>query len=448
MNFPFYIAKKSSSGFKSGLGPILSISIASIAIGLIMMMLALAIVRGYQKEIKYRITGFNAHFYITHIGNDHRLEAQPISSEEAIYQDLKKDPKIRHIQRIAEKPGIFKTPQYVEGVVLKGVDQDYYWDFLSGFLTEGKLPSIGEKVSNEILISTYLSKRLNIDVGSEVRMYFVQNPIKQRKLKVVGLFDSGMEQFDKTYIIGDLRHIQRVNNWSKDKVTGFEVFIEPEDLVTMDCLREYYHAEDLQGVNQFRGFNWLSNELSVYNHSLFPDFTDGLTCGDQYIRYKLDFHLKTIRIDDEFIDIFSWLDLLDKNVTIILLISIVVACINMISTLLIIILDRTQFIGILKSLGASNRQIRWIFIYKGGLLIGKGLFFGNVIGLGLCYLQKYTSLITLNKETYYLDAVPIELSGWTILFLNLGTLIVCMLSLLLPSYFVTKISPIRSIRFN
>ncbi|MCL4856917.1 MAG: FtsX-like permease family protein, partial [Flavobacteriales bacterium] len=313
---------------------------------------------------------------------------------------------IKHIQIYATKPGIIKTNQDIYGVIVKGIGSDFDWTFFNDKLKEGNPLKIDDKnPTNDIIISQTIANKMSIKLGDKMFLYFIQSDgqLRPKDFIVKGIYQSGLEQFDNLFVIADITHIQKRNNWSENLVGGFEVIID--------------NYNDL-------------NKL------------------DQFIYDNIGYDLHSTTIIDRNPDIFNWLELQDINVIIIILLMVLVAVINIISALLILILERTTMIGILKALGLPNWNVRKIFLYNAIHLIIKGLIIGNIIGIGLCLLQLKFGFIKLPEESYYVSEVPIELNWMSILMLNIGTLLVCFMMLILPSYVITKISPVKAIRFD
>ncbi len=411
MNYELFIARRiiASKEHKNSVSsPIIKISILAIAIGIIVMLFSVATGVGLQKKIKEKISGFNGDIQITHYdGNNSKITVSPIVKNQDFYPDFEAVPNVKKVQAFATKAGIIRTPNEFEGIILKGVDADYDWSFFKDYINIGQAPVLDGKVSSQVLISDKTAARLNLKMDDEFHMFFVKDdPNKapnSRKFVVSGIFDSGFEEFDETFIIGDIRHIQRINKWSQEEVGGFELFIHD-----FDRLKE-------------TGFE-------VYD--------------------SIDPSLNAYTIQEKFPSIFEWLSLFDTNIIVIIGIMILIAGINMITALLVLILERTQMIGILKALGNANWSIRKIFLYNAAFLIGKGLFWGNLIGIGLLLLQKFTGLITLDPETYYVNQAPVYISIPALIWINVGTLSLCILMLIVPSFIVSKISPVKAIKFD
>jgi len=411
LNYEVFIAKRiiASKKHKNSVSsPIIKISILAIAIGLIVMLFSVATGVGLQRKIKEKISGFNGDIQISNYdSNNSKITVNPIDLDQEFYPEFTNVPNVKSVQPYATKGGIIRTPKEFEGVILKGIDKNYDWSFFTEYLIAGKIPIIGEEISNEVLISEMTSNRLGLKVGETFHMFFVKdNPNKipnSRKFTVAGIYNSGFKEFDETYLIGDIRHIQKMNKWGESKVGGFEI--------------------------------------STY------DFNDLNRTGFE-IYSSIDSTLNAYTIAEKFPAIFEWLNLFDTNIAVIIGIMILIAGINMITALLVLILERTQMIGILKALGNNNWSIQKIFLYNATYLISVGLLWGNIIGIGLLLSQKYFGFISLNPETYYVNQVPVYLSVEHVLLINVGTLILCFVMLIIPSFIVSKISPVKAIKFD
>ncbi|MGA9637432.1 ABC transporter permease [Flavobacterium sp.] len=411
MNLEYFIAKRlvTAKDNKSSISaPIIKIAISAIAIGMIMMIVSVATGIGLQQKIREKVSAFNGHILISNFDtNESDATLIPISTKQDFYPKFSSVPAVSHIQGIANKAGIIRTESAFEGIVYKGVGKDYKWDFIKEYLIAGILPDFSAKLNEEIVISQYLANRLNFKVGDSFNTFFMkdgQNKMpNSRRFKIVGIFNSGFQEFDATYIIGDIRHIQRINKWSADQVGGFEVFVKD--------------FEEITPIGE-----------EVYKHI-------GSTLDSKTIVEKYSY-------------IFEWLKLFDFNIIVILVVMIIVATINMVVALLVLILERTQMIGILKAIGANNWSVRKIFLYNATYLIFRGLFFGNLIGIGILLVQQYFGLIKLNPENYYVNEAPVYINVIYIVLLNLLTVGVCFIVLLIPSYIITRISPVKAIRFD
>lgn len=411
VNLEYFIAKRvqSSTSYKNSVSaPIIKIAVAAIAIGIIVMLIAIATGVGLQKKIKEKVSAFNGHVNVSFFDRNNSITSiKPISSHQDFYPDFTAVPEVTHIQGVATKGGMIRTSTDFEGIILKGVGSDYDWNYLQDFLVEGKLPDVAqEQTSFDILISDDIAARLQLKVGDKAPTYFMkangQEPIG-RAFKVSGIYDSGLEEYDSKFIIGDIRNIQRINKWDADQIGKFELFIK--------------------------------------------DF-DRLTEVGRAIQLNTPSELNARTIEQELPAIFQWLALLDGNIFGIIGIILIVGIINMITALLVLILDRTNMIGILKSLGASNWTVRKIFLYNAMNLVFKGLVIGNVIGLGLIGIQFYFSPLTLDPQSYHVTEMPVYISWWHVIALNLGTFVVCLIALIIPTLIVSKISPVKAMRFE
>lgn len=414
MNLELFIARKihfSKQGERQATPPAIRIAMIGIALGLAVMILSVAIVIGFKKEVRNKVIGFGSHIQITNFDNNSSYQTMPIAVSDSFLVALKERSGIRHVETFATKPGILKTETDFQGIVLKGVDRQYDWSFFQKNLKEGEVFQLDSaKRSSDVIISRYLSDLVGLKVGDSFLTYFVEEDVRARKFHITGIYETGFADYDKLFVIADIRQVKRLNGWSDDQVSGVELLVD--DYGQVDSLAEdlYFELMDKQ-----------DREGNTY-----------------YVRSIKELNPM----------IFSWLEVLDINVVVILVLMLAVAGFTMISGLLIIILERTNMIGILKALGENNRSIRKIFLYVSFFLIGKGMLWGNVIGISLCLLQSYTHLIKLDSSIYYLDAVPVDLNVVSLVLLNIGTLLVSMLMMLGPSYLITRISPAKSIRFE
>ena len=410
MNFELFIAKRiiGSKAYKSSVSaPIIKIGIAAIAIGIIVMLIAIATGLGLQQKIRDKVVAFNGHIEITNFDTNASDESQvPISKDQDFYPEFNSVEGVTHIQAVATKFAVIRTETDFEGVVVKGVGSDYNWDYFKEFLVEGRLPDFTGKRNEEILISSYLANRLGFNVGDKFQTLFGENldrPPRIINYEIVGIYNSGFQELDEKFCIADIRHIQRLNKWKADEIGSFEVFVD--DFSELDEI-----------VPQ------------VYKES-----------GS---------YLNARPVNKKYYTVFEWIKIFDSNTNIIIAIMIIVAGINMITTLLVLILERTNMIGVLKALGSSNWSIRKVFLYNASYLIGLGLIWGNLIGLGLLFTQKYFKLFPLNPDTYYVSEAPVYISWDYILLLNIGTFIACLLMLMIPSIIISRISPVKAIRFD
>jgi lipoprotein-releasing system permease protein len=391
--------------------PIMKIAIVGITLGLAVMILSVAVASGFKTEISNKIIGFGSHIQILNYDSNLSFETNPINKEQAFYGDIKDLMGIQNIQEFAIKGGLIKTKEDFQGVVLKGIGSDFDWSFFDQNIVEGKSFRVSDSArTNDILISKYVADLLKLKLDDKVISYFIQEPMRMRSFTISGIYETSLAEFDERFALVDIKHIQKLNNWEDNQISGFEILLS--DFSQLDKM-----TEDVRDIVGFR-FN-----------------SDGSK-------------LKVVSIKEKYFQMFDWLELTDTNVWIILILMVAVAGFNMISGLLILILERTNMIGILKALGTKNWSIRKIFLYQSGFIISKGLFWGNIIGLTICFLQSQFQIIKLDAASYYLTAVPINLKLWYILALNAGTLIITVLMLLVPSYIISRLSPEKTIKFN
>lgn len=417
MNFEFFLAKrihfsKEDAGNKRVTPPVVRIAMAGVAIGLAVMIVAVAIVVGFKKEVRNKVIGFDAHIRLTNFDNNTSFESVPIAVSDSLYDALRHTDGIRHIERYATKPCIIKTDTDFQGVVLKGVDADFDTTFFKNHLVEGEILSIDPvNRTNRVLISRATANLLHFSLNDSFIAYFInEQDVQGRKFLITGIYDTGFADYDKLFVLCDIKHIRRINGWEPDMVSGIALFID--------------HYNRLDEITEDLYFSLIDHKDRLGNTG--------------YIRSVKELNPA----------IFNWLAVLDSNVFIILALMILVSGFTMISGLLIIILERTNMIGILKALGENNNSIRKVFLYVAFFLILKGMFWGNVIGLAFCYLQSHFRWLKLNPDVYYLDSVPIDIGWPAILLINSGTLVASMLMMIAPSYFITRIEAVRSIRFE
>jgi len=433
LNFSYFIAKHVAvSGKKSFSRLIIRIAIVAVALSMTIMILSTALIRGFKTEISKKIFAFWGHIHITDTNVTRNFESVPIDREEDfVYRldglesieylgenqilnipvgdelvPLRTKGGVRHVQVYAQMAGIINAQEEFEGIVLKGISTDFDWENLGQYIIKGKpLTFPDEEPSEDIIISNSTALRIKKTVGDKFIIHFVRGREQVRKrFHVCGIYKTGLEEFDKRFALTDIRRVQELLGWAPNEVGGFEVFID--DIDDLGPLNEYIYIEELPK------------------------------------------HLFSQTIKDKFPSIFEWLGLQDINEVVILVLMVIVSVINMMTALMILILERTNMIGILKSMGATNWDIRKIFLYYAGYIVGMGLFWGNLIGLGLCFLQKHFEFIQLSEADYYLSTAPIQLDFWTIIFLNVGTLLITILFLVIPTYLVTGVSPVKAIRFK
>lgn len=413
MNFEWFIAKRLITKREHKISisaPIIKIAIVAIAIGLVMMLIAIATGVGMKQKIREKVSAFNGHIQIFNYDNNTSdVSVVPVSLEQEFYPEFKEIEGISHVQGVASKAGIIRTENTFEGMLAKGVGKDYDWSTIEEFLVAGETPNYLEELNDEVLLSRLKANLLQLEVGDSFFAVFLKDndpskPPNNRKFTITGIYDSGFEELDRDIVFVDLRHIQRMNRWKENQVGNFEVFLDDFDEL------EQKTAE-------------------IYDQTLSD--------------------LDSQSIKRKYYKIFEWIGLFDFNIALIIGIMIIVGGINMITALLVLILERTQMIGVLKALGTQNWSIRKVFLYNAAYLIGIGLLWGNLIGLGIIYLQeRFRFLKFPNPEEYYIEYIPVSIDLPTILILNVGVLILCLLMLLIPSYAISKISPIKAIRFE
>jgi len=413
MNLEYFIAKRlffKGSHREKKSKPSVKIAIIGIAVGLAVMLIAWSVVMGFRREVRDKVIGINSHIQITSYYSNNTYEMNPVKTPDALLDSLRSVPGIRHVQRLFTKPGMIKTKDDFQTVIFKGADKDFDQSFLSKQIIKGSFPDYS-KPSNEVLISEYLSNLLKLKLGDSFLVYFIKGgSVSARKFKISGIFNTHFSEFDKNFLVADARHVQHLNKWEENQSAGLEVFFKSMD--QFDKTEEGVYAKMMRIADH--------NEDSYYMRNLYEMSPD----------------------------LFSWLNLLDMNVWLILILMICVSGFNIISGLLILILEHTNLIGMLKAMGARNVSIRKIFIYLSTFLIGKGLFWGNVIGLGCCLIQEYLHVIPLNPSTYYVDAVPIELDLMYVLAVNVGTVIISLIVVLIPTALISRINPVKAIRFE
>jgi lipoprotein-releasing system permease protein len=384
---------------------IVRIAVIGIMLGLGVMILSLAIVQGFKQEIREKIRGFSGDMQVVKFDLNNSYENSPFVADNEFLARTQKISLIHKMMPFATKAGIIKANDEIEGVVLKGVDKTYDWQFFQKNLQFGRVIDFTDSAGaqKQIMISRYTADRLKLKVGDDFLMYFVQEPLRKRKFTICGVFSSGIDEVDKTFVVGSLSLIQRLNNWETYEIGGYEV-----------------------RINDFK-------EIDDANRAL---------------EQAMPVRLKSFTVMESYPTIFEWLALLDVNARVMLILMLVVAVINMISALLIMILERTSMIGMFKAMGAANWSIQKIFLYNSFYLIGLGLLLGNLFGLGISLFQYKTHFFKLDAASYYMSFVPIQISWSDVALLNLGTLIICLLVLIVPSTLVTKISPVKAIRFK
>jgi lipoprotein-releasing system permease protein len=432
MNFPFFLARRIAfSGKQNFSRVIIRIAIVAVALSVAVMIAASAFITGFKTEISRKIFEFWGHIHISDTAYSLSFEPQPIERDQNFYPYLdtieqigfseqevilgfetgrettsRSRGGIRHIQAFAHKPGIIRTKTAMEGILLKGIGPDFDWSNLDPYLLEGQPFTFDDTLaSRDIIISRQTADRLQVGVGDRFIVHFVkENEQLRRRFQVSGIYKTGLEEYDRKFALCDIRMVQDLLGWKPDQVAGFEVWLDD--------------IRDLDSYNTY-----------IYDEVLPPD----LLC---------------VSIREKFPAIFEWLDLQDYNEVVILGLMLAVAIVNMITALLVLVLERTTMIGVLKALGETNGRIRQVFLYHAAVITLTGMFWGNLLGIGFCLLQDQFHFISLNEADYYLSYAPVALNWLTILLINLGTLLITLIFLMVPSFAVSKISPVRAIRFK
>ena len=407
MNTPLFIAKRLYNAKENNNNytrPIIRIAILAITLSVMIMLLSVFILSGFKSEISKKVFGFGGHINISKFSYNQSFENDPIENTSELISNIYNLDYVKSIHPFATKAGIIKKEDEILGTILKGVDHDYSWSFFKENLIAGQIPKFDEFANSiEVLISENISRKMNLNIGDDILMYFIQNPTRVRKFKVSGVYKTDLTEFDEIMIIGDLKQIQKLNDWTKDKVGGYEVL-----------------------VNNIENLDSYVKEIDE----------------------TIDYNLKAISIKEKYPQIFDWLKLQDFNVLIILILMLIVGGINMITSLLIIILEKTRLIGILKAIGATNWSIRNVFIYNSLYIISYGVILGNILALLFGIAQRRFNFIELDESIYFMNFVPIKIELFSLLMINLGTLLICYLILVVPSVIIAKISPAKSIKFD
>lgn len=414
MNWKLFIARriyKDNEGGKEVSKPAIRIAMAGIAIGLAVMIVSVAVVIGFKHQVRDKVIGLSSDILVTSMDEAQAYQTTPVAGGDSLVQVLRDLPSVSHVQRYASKPGMIMTADNFQGMLLKGIAQEYDIAFLQNHLLEGEIPAFTDSTaSNKVLVSKTIADRLSLKPGDNLYTYYLENNIRARRLTVSGIYQTNFSAYDDLFLITDLYTVVRLNNWEKDQVGGLEI--------------------------------------EVGDYALLEQVNDNIRSllGEKSDRYGNMYYSRTV--EEVYPQIFAWLDLLDVNVWVILILMVGVAGFTMISGLLIIILERTNMIGVLKALGADNTSVRRIFLSFSVLLIRKGMLWGNVVALSFCILQYYFKIVKLDPATYYVDSVPVELNIGVWLLLNICTLAVSVLMLVGPSYLVSRIHPARSVRFE
>lgn len=414
MNLPYFIAQRLIKGRRhesSFSRPINVIAVIGIAMGLSVMIIAVSVLTGFKEEIREKVVGFGSHIQVVNLDSNYSFETAPVSDTHDFVKEIREIPGINHIQVFATKAGIIKAEDETQGIVLKGIGTDYDWSYFESNLIEGTIFTVSDTArTNKVVISKSLSDMLNLSVSDTFAVIFVQDPPRMRPFIISGIYETSLEEFDKIYVFCDIGQIRRLNDWDDDQVSGFEIFIDDFDKLDVMTM----------AVQQAVGYR-LSED---------------------------DTNFKTVSIRMKYPQIFDWLNFQDVNVIIIILLMLVVAGFNMISGLIILILEKTNMIGVLKAVGSNDATIRKVFLYQAAWLIGKGLFWGNVIGIGLALFQLKTEIFTLDPSSYYIKTIPINLELLHIILLNAGSMAAIIVMLLVPSQLISRITPVKAIRYD
>lgn len=433
MKLELFIAKRilfDKTSKNSFTKPIINIAVWGIAIGVVIMVMAVTMTKGFQKEIKDKIIGFGSDIQISKTSVDESYESTPVPIDSVFYNSLKQNEQIRSIQVYATKAGIIKTMERAHGTILKGVDRDFNWTFFEENLIEGDVIEFTEGISKDAIISKKIADKLDLKLGDQFRVFFViqrsdedgQTYYRQKKNSFIvkGIYQTGLaEEFDSKFMLVDIKRVRRLNQWNDDEIGGYEVFLKNEkrklDLFNSQSGYEFYQSQE----NQIRE--------DFYLETAFMDVRSIYTRYAQFI---------------------SWIDYMDMHIGIILIIILIVSIVNMSSALLIIILEKTRMIGILKGMGANNFSIRKIFVFQSVFLIGKGILYGNIVALIICGIQVFFEPISLDPDIYYVDGLPLDINWFYWLSLNTLTVVICGLMLIIPSVVISRISPVKAIKFD
>lgn len=479
------------------------IATGGIAIGVMLMILSVAIVKGFQNEIKEMVVGFGSHFQVVSNRDNISKDSQKLLFDSTVYNNLQKIDGVRHVQIFASKPGIIESKEGLQGVAIKGVGEDFDWDFIKSVLKEGEVLGAKSDTINEIIISEYLASKLNLKFGDKLSLYFVndQSDARQRNFVIKGIYSTGLEDYDSQYVFVDISHVQKLSGWgveaqilvdtvctldhivmgamgfggdgrhkfkwsvpawdgegpqflyTEKDTTVFVVVTDQSKTVSDTAFARINYLDDSSTIpcRPYEVKTWTSGGSQknyVGGYEVLIENYDKLIAYDDAIFNQLPYDLQVFKVTDRSPEIFSWLAMLDINVIIIIILMVVISIVNMTSALLIIILERQQMIGTLKALGATDRPIAKIFLFNAAFIVGRGVLIGNVIGIGLALLQHHFQFVKLDPVNYYVDKVPISLEWMDFLLLDAWTVGICLVALVLPAKYVSRISPIKSIRFS
>jgi lipoprotein-releasing system permease protein len=414
LNFIFYIARRlslSDNEKKTDSSSAIYPAIGAVALGIAVMIISLSVVTGFNNEIHNKVTGFASHITLKNKSLNISDDAPPIAANHPLLREIRLNPEVNHTQSFVLKPGIIKTKSEIQGIIMKGYDHDFDSSFFKKNLISGKIPNLSDSTkSNEVLISQRIAKLMKIKTGDKLPVYFIQSPPRVRVFKISGIFRTDLEEFDRTFALCDMRQLQKLNNWGDSLVSGYEIFI-----------RDFSKIDTVSASLDELTTQYISPQGNL------PDISS---------------------VKENFPYIFDWLSLSDMNILVIIILMLIVAVFNLISGLLIIILEKTRTIGVLKSLGASNRKLRRIFLLNGLFLVIKGIVPGNILALSLLWVQDAFGFLTLDPDSYYISVVPVIFSLKQIVYLNLGTLLISVIFMTLPTFMISKTDTIKIIQFD
>lgn len=455
MNLSYFISKRIRQARENSFSSIIhKIAIASIAIGLAAAIVSFLIMQGFQSGVKNRIYGFSNHLLITKYTMSNAVEEQPFDFNIELFNNPEQFPFVKHVQEFSHKAGLIKTDDEVMGIVFKGVGKSFNIEQFKESLLEGEFIHFSDSgYSNEVLLSKVIADKINAKTGDNIVVHFFQNPPRFRRLKISGIYETNLsDYFDSKVIIGDIGLVQRLNDWLPNEAGGLEVLVDLNSFNSFQLWRNDFGnylariqeaiIDNPETTNRFFG------SISALMDYKFDFDKVAMEESAMQIGESMDYDLYLETVRDKYIQVFEWLDLIKRQVKILLIVILVVVCVNMISVILILVMERTPMVGILKAMGAQDKSIRSVFLYNGMNLITKGLLWGNGVGLGLCFLQDKFKLIALNPHDYYMSYVPIQWSWGTVLILNLIVFFSVLIVLLLPTRFITRINPIQAIKFD
>ncbi|MDR1339451.1 MAG: ABC transporter permease [Prevotellaceae bacterium] len=410
MNTELFIAGKLSfSRDNKPMKVMTRIAVFSVALSIAVMIVAASVLAGFKIQLKEKISGFNSHLRIANLDSNYSFDTPPIRNDYGFYSSISALPEVKHIQQYAYKGGIIRASSDIQGIVLKGAGTDFDWSFFEQYMVDGKIFSVDTpSASDSVIISESLSRLLNLKTGDSFEMYFIQEPVRVRRFTISGLYNTYFEEMDRTYVICDIRHIRRLNRWDDRQISGMEIMLHNPD----DMDRAYRKIDDIAG---------------------YLTFDDGS-------------RLEVTTLRNAFPEIFNWLAILDMNVIIILIIMAVVAGFNMISGLLIMLLEKISMIGILKSMGMTDFSIRKIFLYRSSMIALRGLLYGNILGLSLCILQQRFGIIHIDPQNYFFSTAPVNINWLNVILLNVCSFAFISLTQIIPTMLIARISPDKTMR--